>query len=174
MRNGGLKEKTADLCSLVGECLTPEQWQSLQNNEHSWDFFADKVDGGYRVTRLIAKPPLRNKVGKLGDITVVDVRYTKPDEAPNNLVYIGRTHPRGWKESTLHNPFKPSEKVDAIAMFKKHLWGKMQDDNSPQMQELLRIIDLLYAGTDVQLGCWCAPNPCHGDVVKAALLHLMK
>lgn len=61
-------------------------------------------------------------------------------------VYIGR--PSKWG-----NPFSLDEyeREEAIALYEQHLG-----------QELIEDLPELRGKT---LGCWCAPKPCHGDVL---------
>ena len=48
----------------------------------------------------------------------------------------------------------PQEYCDAIVAKFKELW---------------RLLDLARRPEGVTLLCWCAPQPCHGDVIKGAL-----
>lgn len=64
-------------------------------------------------------------------------------------VYIGRP-------SFLGNPFRigpDGTRADVIAKYKRYLLGN---------PDLLRRLPELRGKT---LGCWCAPQPCHGDVL---------
>ena len=66
-------------------------------------------------------------------------------------VYIGRAMPRfRLAGSKWGNPYRGD---DAITQFERHL---------------LRSPPLLKALAELRgkvLGCWCAPGPCHGDVL---------
>lgn len=89
-------------------------------------------------------------------ITVVNVRYwQRPVD-----VYIGRAC-RGWQASKWANPFKlptkPSEEQRAECLEKYAKWIVERPD-------LMAAIGELRGKT---LGCWCAPKPCHGDILKA-------
>ncbi len=61
-----------------------------------------------------------------------------------------------------------------MEMFRSYLWEQMQDKQSAQYLELMRIAQVLRSGQDVKLGSWCSPNSCHADVVEAAVEWLMK
>lgn len=104
-------------------------------------------------------------------ITVVCVRGLKPTSAPASLIYIGRMA-GGWRRSPLANPYKltGSERTLVIERYRTWLWGKIQGNDAAVVAELDRIADKVKAGEPVQLGCWCSPLPCHGDVIKAAVL----
>lgn len=96
-------------------------------------------------------------------ITVVNVRF---DHDPQ-IVYIGRRMP-GRPGSPLGNPFKIGAVADPIDQYRRWLWNQMQSDTSA-MREVDRLARLHRSSVDIKLGCWCAPQPCHGDVVKRAI-----
>jgi hypothetical protein len=71
--------------------------------------------------------------------------------APAHYVYIGR--PSKWG-----NPFAIGRDGDRNAVVAKYaVW-------IAQQPELLQAIPELV---DKVLGCWCAPQACHGDVLAA-------
>ena len=86
-------------------------------------------------------------------------------------VYIGR--PPG--DANLHygNPFsdKPGNKADvrvasrdeAVARFASWLDGTTDHDVNPERRAW--ILDHLPELRGKVLGCWCAPQACHGDVL---------
>ncbi len=86
-------------------------------------------------------------------------------------VYIGRSHPRFPRGSPLGNPFKEgrdgsrSEVVTRYRSLLRYAWMH----GGPAKDELLRLADLYQSGSLAALVCWCAPLPCHGDVVLQAL-----
>jgi hypothetical protein len=108
--------------------------------------------------------------------TIVNVRvaYLRPQyqnlrewcENPNN-VYIGRKgvvfiegvrYPP--QNSPWSNPFKLSASVtreQCIEKYREYIIHKIQTDN---------LVNELLTLKNKNLGCWCAPEPCHGDVLK--------
>jgi hypothetical protein len=76
---------------------------------------------------------------------------------PPNTVYIGRKNARyQLPASQWANPFRVSLETDrasAIAAYEK--WLRSQRHLMAALHEL--------RGRD--LACWCAPLPCHGDVL---------
>eukprot|EP00162_Nutomonas_longa_P006332 comp16902_c0_seq1/m.27647 comp16902_c0_seq1/g.27647 ORF comp16902_c0_seq1/g.27647 comp16902_c0_seq1/m.27647 type:complete len:143 (+) comp16902_c0_seq1:111-539(+) len=63
-------------------------------------------------------------------------------------------------DSVFANPFKISPKTprsSVIADFREYIETRLQSD--PQLKKQL----LLLRGKN--LGCWCAPDKCHGDVL---------
>ena len=72
------------------------------------------------------------------------------------FVYIGRTVRGGWKESVWCNPFregKHGDRATIIAAYREHL------EHSPALKARLGEL------RGQVLGCWCHPEPCHGDIL---------
>jgi Domain of unknown function (DUF4326) len=113
--------------------------------------------------------------------TVVNVKVNSIRPAYKNLkewmedtnnVYIGR---RGvvfvdkvrWppQDSTFCNPFKMDasaedqvgERKRVIGLYKQHLEEMLK--RNPELIEVLRTMK------GKKLGCWCSPEPCHGDIL---------
>ena len=71
-------------------------------------------------------------------------------------VYIGRPGPWG-------NPFVIGEdgsRDEVIAKYRSHLWERVKA--SPEF------VSKLASLHGKVLGCYCAPQPCHGDVLVRA------
>jgi Domain of unknown function (DUF4326) len=72
-------------------------------------------------------------------------------------VYIGRAmSSQGFNASKWGNPFKVGRDgtpAEVIAKYEAHL--RSRPDLMAALPELRGKV----------LGCWCAPNPCHGDVL---------
>jgi hypothetical protein len=97
---------------------------------------------------------------------VVNVRKSGPHRnlvpwlvETGRLRYVGHAGPRhSWPESDFANPFLREAALDRPGMVRHYRdWLDAQPD-------LLRRID---AGelTGLALGCWCAPQACHADVL---------
>jgi hypothetical protein len=75
------------------------------------------------------------------------------------------------RPNLLGNPFSMKSGNDAerdrvVSAFKSYLWKNMQDNT-----EIGKMIDrLAKCEKTIVLVCCCAPKPCHGDVIKAAIL----
>jgi hypothetical protein len=81
--------------------------------------------------------------------------------------YVGRPSPLG-------NPYalgRDGNREEVIGKYRQWLWDQLQQPNSPQERELRRLLALAVAGK-LELLCWCAPLPCHAEVVRRALLWL--
>jgi len=106
-------------------------------------------------------------------IVNVKVEYIRPQynnlhewmKNPNN-VYIGRKNvvfingerfPRC--DSVWHNPFKingANSRNDVIQQYEQYIIKKIEKENL--VHELLKL-------KNKNLGCWCHPEKCHGDVL---------
>jgi Domain of unknown function (DUF4326) len=95
---------------------------------------------------------------------VISLHRRKPRVVPEGAVYIGhRWNFGGWDlpESKWANPFTlprgrkaaPEERAEVIAQYER--WLLAQADLMAALPGL--------RGKD--LACWCAPKPCHGDVL---------
>lgn len=87
-------------------------------------------------------------------------------------IYIGRGRdPRTGKPGEWGNPYshRPSRVPgvivvatieEAVERYRRHLWAEIRSGRLP--------LDKLAALAGKTLGCWCAPGPCHGEVLAAA------
>ena len=101
-----------------------------------------------------------------GWTVVVNVRKSGPHknlvpwlEETGRLTYVGHAGPRhSWPESDFANPFLGMAKTDRAGMIRQYRqWLTTKAG-------LLRRLD----GGELSaraLGCWCAPKPCHADVI---------
>ena len=89
---------------------------------------------------------------------VVDCRHSRYD------VYIGRGRdPRGGEPGGWGNPFRvgvDGSRGEVIEKYRRRLWAEIQAGRVD-----LAALAALHGKT---LGCWCAPRPCHGEVLQAA------
>jgi hypothetical protein len=97
-------------------------------------------------------------------ITVVNVKSFKGVGE-----YVGRSNAYyGLTGSVLANPENLKSESDRIANIARYeIWlnGKMKSD-TPQKREVLRLKALWKVTGSLTLICWCAPKPCHGEVIK--------
>jgi Domain of unknown function (DUF4326) len=95
----------------------------------------------------------------MGRTTVVNLRGHRDEPAFADVVYVGRSmHRGGWRlaASPLACPYRPGPdgtRADVIATYREHLLGR---------PDLLELAEYLRGR---RLGCWCAPLPCHADVI---------
>lgn len=90
---------------------------------------------------------------------VVHFKRSKGTIVQDCDVYIGRRcYMGGWQleQSKWANPFtikKCGSAEEAVRQYKEYILSR---------KELISALPELSGKT---LGCWCAPNPCHGDVL---------
>lgn len=79
-------------------------------------------------------------------------------------IYIGRP-------SIFGNPFAMKTEADRADVIERyHEWLKyMYQHDQLIHDEIHRLVDMK---DDIILICWCAPKPCHGDVIKEAVLSI--
>lgn len=82
-------------------------------------------------------------------------------------IYCGRPMPkRGLNGSPLGNPFKGD---GAIEQYRLWLWDRLKRRDLAVIDELISIIGFNHVHSECRLACWCAPRPCHVDVIIKAL-----
>lgn len=77
------------------------------------------------------------------------------------FVYIGRP-------SALGNPFKvatPAERGSAIVLFRDYL-PEAYSKGGKVKKAIDDLVVKFKAGEEINLLCFCAPRPCHGDVIR--------
>lgn len=83
-------------------------------------------------------------------------------------IYVGR--PSIFGNPYSHTSEEATEDLSgrqvAIEKFRVHLNKKMQEKGSPLAREVLRLARRVRMGEDLKLVCWCAPKPCHAEVIR--------
>ena len=101
---------------------------------------------------------------------VISVVHTKTmTTSAAHEVYIGRPSPLG-------NPFvlyKHGDRDCVIELYRVWLKDKMWFE-SAQWHAIKEIADLCNEHEHVRLVCWCAPEACHGDVIKEYVIEQFK
>lgn len=106
-----------------------------------------------------------------GETVVVNVRRGGPHRRlvpwlldAGLLSYVGHAGPRhAWPESDFANPFVRDGRGDRSAMVRRYAsWL----DTRPDLLERLRGGELRGRA----LGCWCAAQGCHADVLRSRTL----
>lgn len=78
-------------------------------------------------------------------------------------VYVGR--PSRWGNPYSHKPgtsarYRVATVEEAIAAYRRHLWRQIRS-GAISLEELASL-------DGKTLGCWCAPGPCHAEVLVEA------
>jgi hypothetical protein len=100
----------------------------------------------------------------LGSIRVVSKRKGGITALPGDLIVdIDRTNPVLGNPHVLHNHKDPIERASVIA---SQALDVEQDlaRSGPIFKALNEIAKKVESGNNVALRCWCAPEPCHGDL----------
>ena len=116
-------------------------------------------------------------------IQVVNIKtFRTAAEAPGTIVYIGRKMP-GRNGSVLANPFKLADYesreacLEAYTRRMRHFCDPFRYSNQFRLNlisaELDRLTEIAENG-NLYLACWCAPEICHGDVIKAEIEKRLK
>lgn len=104
-------------------------------------------------------------------IEVVNAKDNMP--AIHTGEYVGRGNSRGrWRKSPLANTFKIGVDGDrdyVIAMYQRWLRNKVLHGDRAVLDELARLASIVERTGHLTLVCWCAPLPCHADVIKLAI-----
>lgn len=91
--------------------------------------------------------------------TVVNLKGHRGDPGYADVVYVGRALRRGGWElsaSPLANPFRPGpdgSRAEVLAKYRAYLLARPD------------LLALLPALRGRRLGCWCAPERCHAEVI---------
>lgn len=105
---------------------------------------------------------------------VTNRRWDSPRKpGPDDVVVdIGRPNPLG-------NPFQLGrghgfgnmvERERVIRQYRVHLEREIAKGSGSVHSEFMRVVRLVKDGQSVALNCWCAPLPCHGDVIAEAVM----
>jgi hypothetical protein len=93
--------------------------------------------------------------------SVVNLKGHRDDPGFADVVYVGRAmHRGGWHlaGSPLANPFRlgrDGSRAEVVERYRDYLLSR---------PDLLALLPELRGR---RLGCWCAPEPCHANVIAA-------
>lgn len=92
-------------------------------------------------------------------VYVTNRRNRTPDRTKRSgvTVYIGRPGIFG-------NPKKDGSRSEQVEFYRKYFCDRIATSAS-FLKAVGDLVDIAFV-TDLYLECWCAPEPCHGDVVK--------
>jgi hypothetical protein len=79
-------------------------------------------------------------------------------------IYVGRPSPLG-------NPFVLRSEADRAAViraYERWLREQLRNPSSPASREIRRLAQLART-RDLCLVCWCAPLPCHAEVIQRVI-----
>ena len=105
------------------------------------------------------------------EIKIINIKGSSHLKLSEGMVYVGR-RARGLPESPLANPFKigpDGTREEVIAKYRAWLEGAIQRADIPAIAELERLYEIARDTGRLTLACWCHPQPCHADVIAAAI-----
>jgi hypothetical protein len=107
---------------------------------------------------------MKDKMSKTPTIVSVKVKELRKRGIKNfaewnekkNTLYIGRNmnfYVEGATKSKWHNPFPLKKYPDSLKRYKEYILKN---------EKLLKCMSEL---SGMELGCWCKPSKCHGDIL---------
>ena len=122
-------------------------------------------------------------VRKLGE-PIPGSRSSKPESSGVGVVSMrkgakresGHTFIRIDRGSVLGNPFKmsnESERAEVIRKYKEYFYNKVESNDPEFIAALDDVVKKAKEGP-IDLGCWCAPRACHGDVIQEYVQNKLK
>lgn len=83
------------------------------------------------------------------------------------------THARIDRGTPLGNPFHitaANSRAEIIAQYRVYLYALLRrPEGEPQRNEIRRLLNILDQHNELHLFCWCAPLPCHGNIISELL-----
>ena len=92
------------------------------------------------------------------------------NESHLNREYVGRP-------SVLGNPFSAKQhggREQAILLYRRWLGLQWTSGNKKVKDELIRLANKYEIDSHLELECWCAPKPCHANVIAEAIEAIIK
>ena len=86
--------------------------------------------------------------------------------------YIGRGSPLGNPYSHQKGTtaiYQTANRYDSVRSYKDWLDGKIAEEDPAILNELMRLFELAQQGP-LKLACFCAPQKCHGEIIRDVLL----
>jgi len=74
----------------------------------------------------------------------------------------------------LHNPRDDAQRAQVIEQYEAWLNQQLADPDSPQSRELEQLRRKYQSEGELTLICYCAPKPCHAQVIKRKLVQRVK
>ena len=86
------------------------------------------------------------------------------------VVEIDRSNPVLGNRHVLHDHRDPAARWRVIEAFRRDLEEDSQR-SGPIASAIDNLAERVRRGERLALRCWCAPEPCHGDIIAAAVCH---
>ncbi len=89
------------------------------------------------------------------------------------MVRVDRSNPVLGNRHVLHDKDDPAERLSVITAYRRDLEQDMAR-HGRMFRALTDLAERVVAGEAVCLACWCAPLPCHGDVIAEKVRRLVE
>lgn len=106
-------------------------------------------------------------------IKVFSLRKGSP-EPPSDFIkeYVDNS------SATLGNPHvmvknNLTERARVLSLYSQ-LLEEHEQNNGYMWQTITKLAQRVTDGEKIALMCWCAPKPCHGDIIRSAILNVIK
>ena len=124
-----------------------------------------------RISQKASPEPDANDKLIVKTKAVINIKDLPGNKIPANSTYMGRRNNRaGLKQSFFHNPFplnSEGQRKSVVEKYKHYFYGSLIDD--PKFDsEIRKLLDYEY------LVCYCAPKPCHCDIVLDYIIDTFK
>ena len=77
------------------------------------------------------------------------------------------------RKSVLGNPYPitiDDSRDQVCDKYIPYLVKEIKNKKSPVYKEMVRLVEILRSGRDLELQCHCYPKRCHGDTIRKVLL----
>ncbi len=95
----------------------------------------------------------------------IDISIINKRNSSVSGVYVGHPSPLG-------NPFHigtDGTRKQVIQKYRQWFEVQLEDETSQVSREIARLVEKAKRYGDLRLLCWCAPLPCHAEVIKAEI-----
>ncbi len=127
------------------------------------------------MSLLKLKTPVALCLSRVAGSNMIKIENKSKYKGPGE--YIGRPNILGNPFTHRSNSKTLAKYVvasvgDAIERYELHLESEMNVDG-PIRRALIRLAKIYQATGELTLICWCAPKPCHGQIVSAMVLRII-
>lgn len=108
-----------------------------------------------------------------GTVRVVSKRKGGAQPRDNETVIdVDRTHHVLGNRHVLHDYTNSKERAAVIAAYAKD-FSLDTTNHGPMWLAVMALTERVRLGESLALRCWCAPRPCHADILKDAILETL-
>lgn len=109
----------------------------------------------------------------IGSVRTINKRHWGTKSEPGEtIVSVDKSNKVLGNFYVKYTPRNLEERYEVIRKFKLDFDVDMKK-RGPMYQEVLKLAHRVAAGESLALECWCAPLPCHADVIRSAVNDLV-